>query len=66
MVEVYLVIIKLILLDLTEDISTLIQLMLGTARQQALTWANVEPGLCRRRGSLAYNELQFDMHDTST
>ena len=30
---------------------------LGPVRQQVITWANVEPDLCRHMASLGYNEL---------
>ena len=30
---------------------------LGAVRQQAITWANVEPDLCRHMASLGHNEL---------
>ena len=32
---------------------------LGAVRQQAITWANVDPDLCRHMVSLAYNELKL-------
>ena len=41
-------------LDLTDDKSTLVQVM---AWQQAITWANVDPDLCRHMASLGPNEL---------
>ena len=31
--------------------------MLSVVRQQAITWANVDPGLCRYLASLGHNEL---------
>ena len=37
-------------LDLTDDQSTLV-------RQQAITWANVDPDLCRHMASVGHNEL---------
>ena len=30
---------------------------LGAVRQQAITWANVDPNLCRHMASLGHNEL---------
>ena len=30
---------------------------LGAVRQQAITWANVDPDLCRQMASLGHNEL---------
>ena len=44
-------------LDLTDDKSTLVQLWLGAIRQQAITWANVDPSLCGQMASLGLNEL---------
>ena len=43
-------------LDLTDDKSTLIQLMAGVVRQQAITWANVDPDLHRHMASLGHSE----------
>ena len=40
-------------LDLTDDKSILIAI-----RQQAITWANVYPDLCRQMASLGLNELR--------
>ena len=37
-------------LDFTDDLSTLVQVM-------AITWANVDPDLCRHMVSLGHNEL---------
>ena len=37
-------------LDLTDDKSTLVQVM-------AITWANVDPDLCRHMASLGHSEL---------
>ena len=44
-------------LDLTTDKSTLDQ-WLGTVRQQAITWDNVDLDLCRYIASLGHNELK--------
>ena len=33
--------------------------LLGAVRQQAITWANVDPDLCRHMASLGPNELMF-------
>ena len=49
-------------LDLTDDKSTLVQVMLGAIRQQAITWANVDPDLCRHVASLGHNELKKSAH----
>ena len=42
-------------LDLTDDQSTSVQVM--AVRQQAITWANVDPDLCRHMASLGPNGL---------
>ena len=42
--------------DLTDDQSTLVQVM-AWCRHQAITWANVDPDLCRQMASLGLNEL---------
>ena len=34
------------------------RLWLGVVRQQAITWANVDPDLCHHMASLGHNELQ--------
>ena len=39
------------------DKSTLVQIMVGARRQQAIIWANVDPDLCPYMTSLGYNEL---------
>ena len=44
-------------IDLTDGKSILVQVMLGAIRQQAITWANVDPDLCRHMASLGLNEL---------
>ena len=44
-------------LNLTDDKSTLVQVMVGAVRQQAITWANVYPDLCRHMVSLGLNEF---------
>ena len=43
--------------DLTDDKSTLVQVMLGSVRQQAITWASVDPDFCCHIASLGHNEL---------
>ena len=43
-------------MDLTDDKSTLVQVMLGAVMQQAVTWANVDPDLCLQMASLGLNE----------
>ena len=45
-------------LDLTDDKSILVQVMAGAVRQQAITWANVDPYLCLHMVSLGHNEFQ--------
>ena len=54
MAVVYIVI-RLMSLELTNDKSTLVQVMAWW--QQAIAWANVEPDLYRRMASLGYNGL---------
>ena len=44
-------------LDLTDENSTLVQVMACAIRQQAITWANVDPDLCHQMASLGLNEL---------
>ena len=44
-------------LDFTDDQSTLVQVMAGAVRHQTITWANVDPDLCRHMASLGHNEL---------
>ena len=38
---------------------------LGAVRQQAITWANFDPDLCRQMASLGHNEL-MDLFDVVT
>ena len=52
-------------LDFTDDQSTLVQEWLGAVRQQAITWANVDPDLCRHMVSLDHNELRGKIPPTS-
>ena len=40
--------------DLTDDKSTLVNF---AVRQQAITWTNVDPDVCRHLVSLGHNEL---------
>ena len=44
-------------MDLTDDKSTLVQVMVGAVRQHAITWANIDLDLCRHMASLGLNEL---------
>ena len=44
-------------LDFTDDQSTLVQVMVGAVRQQAITWANVDQDLCCHMASLGQNEF---------
>ena len=46
-------------LDFTDNQSTLVQVMFGAVRQQAITWAKVDPDLCRHMASLGPNELKL-------
>ena len=45
-------------LDLTDD-QHWFRLWFGAVRQQAITWANVDPDICRQMASLGLNELMF-------
>ena len=47
-------------LDFTDDQSTLVQVMAWAVRQQAITWANVDPDLCCHMASLGPSELSWD------
>ena len=49
-------------LHLTDGQSTLVQVMTGAIRQQAITRASVDPDLCRHMASLGHNELK-GVHD---
>ena len=44
-------------LDLTDDKSTLVQVMAWCHQEQAITWADVDPDLCHPMASLGLNEL---------
>ena len=44
-------------LDFIRDKSILYRELLGAARQEVITWANVDPGLCRQTASQGHNEL---------
>ena len=46
-------------LDFTNDKSTLVQVMACAVWQQAITWANVDPDLCRHMALLGHNELKI-------
>ena len=43
--------------DFTYDKSTLVQVTVGNVRQQAITWAKVDPALYRHVASLGHDEL---------
>ena len=43
--------------DLTDDKSALVQVMAWCRQAQAITWANVDPDLCRQMASLGLNEF---------
>ena len=46
--------------NLFDDKSTLVQVIwLGAIRQQAFTWANVDPDLRRHMASLGHSELNI-------
>ena len=46
-------------LDFTDDELTLVQAMAWCAvRQQAITWANVDPDLCHHMVALGHNGLK--------
>ena len=40
--------------DLSDDKSTLVQVMVGAVRHQAITWTNVDQDLCRDVASLEH------------
>ena len=44
-------------IDLTDDKSTLVQVMAWCLRQQAITWATIDPDLFRQMVSLGNNVL---------
>ena len=48
------------------DKSTLVQVMFGAVRQQAITWAKVDQDLCHHIMSLGYNELISSKSKSST
>ena len=37
----------------------MVQVMVGAVRQQAISWANVDPDICRHIASLGYDELNM-------
>ena len=45
-------------LDLTDDSQHWFRKWLGAVKQQAITWDNVDPDLCRHMVSLGHNELK--------
>ena len=49
-------------MDPTDGKSTLVKVMAWRLRQQAITWANVDPNLCHHMASLGNNELNDDEH----
>ena len=54
----YEIILKWISLDLTDDKSTMVQVMAcGAVRQQVITWITVDPDLCLHMASLGHIEL---------
>ena len=50
------------LLNLTDEQLTLVQLMAAALKQQAITWANVDPDLCPHMVSLDLNSLTDGSH----
>ena len=46
-------------LKFNDDKSALLQLMALCVRQQAITWANVDPVLSQHMASLGHNDLTF-------
>ena len=52
--------------ELTDDVWTLVQEWLGVVRQQAITWANVDPDLCHHTASPGHNECWRMMQNTNT
>ena len=46
-------------IDLTDDKSTLVQVMACAVRQQAIAWVNVDPYICRHMVLLGRNELKL-------
>ena len=44
-------------LDLADDKSAMVQEMAWYSRQQAITWANVDPVPCHHMAPLGHNEL---------
>ena len=53
------IVLRWMLLDLTDDKSTLVQVMAWWHQAKAITWANVDPDLCRHMASLGHNELIY-------
>ena len=47
-------------LDLTDDKSTLVQVLAWCHQATSYTWANVDPDLCNQLASLGLNELKKD------
>ena len=47
-------------LDLTDDKSTLVQVLAWCHQATSHTWANVDPDLCHQMASLGLNELKKD------
>ena len=43
----------------TDDKSTVVQVMVGAIRQQAITWASVGPDLCHHIAALGHNKLIY-------
>ena len=44
-------------LDLTDNKSTMVQVVAWCRQQQAITWANVDQDLCPQMASLGHNKL---------
>ena len=43
----------------SDNKSTLVQVMLGAVRQQAIAWANDDQNLCHHIASPGHNELDY-------
>ena len=52
-------------LDLTDDKSTLVQVMAWCRQQQAINWGNDDPDLCHQKASLGLNELKKKLSEFS-
>ena len=46
-------------LEVTDEKSALAQEIIGSTRQQAITWGNIDPDLCPYMESLGHKELPY-------